>query len=151
MRIMDNKIKKTHDHKSWVISHTECPNCNFKFNFEHSKWGSPSAVRLGPNWIFICPNCKTKQNFLLKKGEEKGLPLIIDQSLSHFLIGALSGTVGFFVVLIVLYFAISTRRVSGVFIYGFLISLIVYLFYMIYLSSISRSSGRSYIINQGQK
>ena len=74
-------------HRSWVTSHTECPNCHYKFNFRHSKWGSASAVRVGPNWTFVCPNCRTKQSFLIKKGEEDGLPLIMDQSLSPFLIG----------------------------------------------------------------
>lgn len=90
---MGNRIR---NHKSWVTSHTECPNCNYKFNFRHSKWGSASAVRFGPNWTFICPNCKTKQSFLLKKGEESGLSLIMDQSLSPFLAGAVFGLVGFF-------------------------------------------------------
>lgn len=142
---MGNRIR---DHKSWVTSHTECPNCNYKFNFRHSKWGSASAVRFGPNWTFICPNCKTKQSFLLKKGEESGLSLIMDQSLSPFFAGAVFGLVGFFIVTIALYYGTSENTSSGVFIYGFIISLIVYAVYMIYLGIVSRSSGRSYIMGQ---
>ena len=142
---MGNRIR---DHKSWVTSHTECPNCNYKFNFRHSKWGSASAVRFGPNWTFICPNCKTKQSFLLKKGEESGLSLIMDQSLSPFLAGAVFGLVGFFIVTIALYYGTSENTSSGVFIYGFIISLIVYAVYMSYLGIVSRSSGRSYIMGQ---
>ncbi len=142
---------ESRDHRLWVTSHTECPNCHYKFNFRHSKWGSASAVRVGPNWIFTCPNCKTKQNFLIKKGEENGLPLIIDQSLSPFLTGALFGTLTLIIVMIVLYFATSGNTSSVVLIYGFVISLIVYAVYMIYLGFISRSSGRSYITDQGIK
>ncbi len=142
---MGNRIR---NHKSWVTSHTECPNCNYKFNFRHSKWGSASAVRFGPNWTFICPNCKTKQSFLLKKGEESGLSLIMDQSLSPFLAGAVFGLVGFFIVTIALYYGTSENTSSGVFIYGFIISLIVYAVYMSYLGIVSRSSGRSYIMGQ---
>ena len=138
-------------HRSWVTSHTECPNCHYKFNFRHSKWGSASAVRVGPNWTFICPNCKTKQSFLIKKGEEDGLPLIMDQSLSPFLIGALLGTIGVFIAVIALYFGTYRNTSSGVFIYGFVISLIVYVVYMIYLGFISRSSGRSNIMSQVQR
>ena len=48
-------------------------------------------------------------------------------------------------------FGTSGNTSSGVFIYGFVISLIVYVVYMIYLGFISRSSGRSSIISQGQK
>ena len=55
-------------HKSWVTSHTECPSCHYKFNFRHPKWGSASAVRVGPNWVFMCPNCRPKQDFLIRKG-----------------------------------------------------------------------------------
>ena len=139
------------DHRSWVTSHTECPNCHYKFNFRHSKWGSASAVRVGPNWTFICPNCKTKQSFLIKKGEEAGLPLIIDQSLSPFLTGALLGTTTLIIVMIALYFATSGNTSSVLLIYGFVISLIAYAVYMVYLGFISRSSGRSYISNQGIK
>ncbi len=142
---MGNRIR---NHKSWVTSHTECPNCNYKFNFRHSKWGSASAVRFGPNWTFICPNCKTKQSFLLKKGEESGLSLIMDQSLSPFLAGAVFGLVGVFIVTIALYYGTSENTSSGVFIYGFIISLIVYAVYMSYLGIVSRSSGRSYIMGQ---
>ena len=138
-------------HRSWVTSHTECPNCHYKFNFRHSKWGSASAVRVGPNWTFICPNCKTKQSFLIKKGEEAGLPLIIDQSLSPFLTGALLGTTTLIIVMIALYFATSGNTSSVLLIYGFVISLIAYAVYMVYLGFISRSSGRSYISNQGIK
>lgn len=139
------------DHRSWVTSHTECPNCHYKFNFRHSKWGSASAVRVGSNWIFTCPNCKTKQNFLIKKGEENGLPLIIDQSFSPFLTGALFGTTTLIIVMIALYFATSGNTSSVLLIYGFVISLIVYAVYMVYLGFISRSSGRSYITDQGIK
>lgn len=101
--------------------------------------------RTGPS---SCPNCKTKQSFLIKKGEEDGLPLIIDQSLLPFLIGALLGTIGVFIVVIALYFGTSRNTSSGVFIYGFVISLIVYIVYMIYLGFVSRSSGRSHIMSQ---
>ena len=142
---------ESRDHRSWVTSHTECPSCHYKFNFRHSKWGSASAVRVGPNWTFICPNCKTKQSFLIKKGEEAGLPLIIDQSLSPFLTGALLGTTTLIIVMIALYFATSGNTSSVLLIYGFVISLIVYAVYMVYLGFISRSSGRSYISNQGIK
>ena len=145
---MANKIR---DHRSWVTSHTECPNCHYKFNFRHSKWGSASAVRVGPNWTFICPQCRIKQSFLIKKGEEDGLPLIIDQSLSPFLLGTLFGTITFFIVMIALYFGTSGNENPGVFIYGFVISLIVYMAYMVYLGFISRSSGRTYIMSQGQR
>ena len=142
---------ESRDHRSWVTSHTECPSCHYKFNFRHSKWGSASAVRVGPNWTFICPNCKTKQSFLIKKGEEAGLPLIIDQSLSPFLTGALFGTITLIIVMIALYFATSGNTSSVLLIYGFVISLIVYAVYMVYLGFISRSSGRSYISTQGIK
>ena len=142
---------ESRDHRSWVTSHTECPSCHYKFNFRHSKWGSASAVRVGPNWTFICPNCKTKQSFLIKKGEEAGLPLIIDQSLSPFLKGALFGAITLIIVMIALYFATSGNTSSVLLIYGFVISLIVYAVYMVYLGFISRSSGRSYISNQGIK
>ena len=142
---------ESRDHRSWVTSHTECPSCHYKFNFRHSKWGSASAVRVGPNWTFICPNCKTKQSFLIKKGEEAGLPLIIDQSLSPFLTGALLGTTTLIIVMIALYFATSGNTSSVLLIYGFVISLIAYAVYMVYLGFISRSSGRSYISNQGIK
>jgi hypothetical protein len=142
---------ESRDHRSWVTSHTECPSCHYKFNFRHSKWGSASAVRVGPNWAFICPNCKTKQSFLIKKGEEAGLPLIIDQSLSPFLTGALFGTITLIIVMIALYFATSGNTSSVLLIYGFVISLIVYAVYMVYLGFISRSSGRSYISTQGIK
>ena len=142
---------ESRNHGSWVTSHTECPNCHYKFNFRHSKWGSASAVRVGSNWTFICPNCKTKQSFLIKKGEEDGLPLIMDQSLSPFLIGALLGTIGVFIVVVALYFWTSGNASSGVFIYGFVISFIVYVVYMIYLGFISRSSGRSHIMGQVQR
>ena len=142
---------ESRDHRSWVTSHTECPNCHYKFNFRHSKWGSASAVRVGSNWTLICPNCKTKESFLIKKGEEDGLPLIIDQSLSPFLIGALLGTIEVFIAVIALYFTTSRNTSSGVFIYGFVISLIVYVVYMIYLGFISRSSGRSNIMSQVQR
>jgi hypothetical protein len=145
--IMANKIR---DHRSWVTSHTECPNCHYKFNFRHSKWGSASAVRVGPNWTFICPHCRIKQSFLIKKGEEDGLPLIIDQSLSPFLLGTLFGTITFFIVMIALYFGTSGNEGSGVFINGFGISFIVYVAYIVYLGFISRSSGRSYIMGQVQ-
>ena len=142
---------ESRDHRSWVTSHTECPSCHYKFNFRHSKWGSASAVRVGPNWTFICPNCKTKQSFLIKKGEEAGLPLIIDQSLSPFLKGALFGAITLIIVMIALYFATSGNTSSVLLIYGFVISLIAYAVYMVYLGFISRSSGRSYISNQGIK
>ena len=142
---------ESRNHRSWVTSHTECPNCHYKFNFRHSKWGSASAVRVGPNWTFICPNCRNKQTFLIKKGEEDGLPLIMDQSLSPFLTGALFGTITLIIVMVALYFATSKNTSSGVFIYGFVISLIVYLVYMIYIGFISRSSARSHIMSQIQR
>ena len=141
-------LKRIKKEKVFVIT---CPNCHYKFNFRHSKWGSASAVRVGPNWTFICPNCKTKQSFLIKKGEEAGLPLIIDQSLSPFLTGALLGTTTLIIVMIALYFATSGNTSSVLLIYGFVISLIAYAVYMVYLGFISRSSGRSYISNQGIK
>ena len=142
---------ESRNHRSWVTSHTECPNCHYKFNFRHSKWGSASAVRVGPNWTFICPNCRNKQTFLIKKGEEDGLPLIMDQSLSPFLTGALFGTITLIIVMVALYFATSKNTSSGVFIYGFVISLIVYLVYMRYIGFISRSSARSHIMSQIQR
>ena len=80
-----------------------------------------------------------------------GLPLIIDQSLSHFLLGTLFGTITFFIVMSALYFGTSGNESSGVFIYGFVISLIVYVVYMIYLGFVFRSSGRTYIMSQGQR
>jgi len=138
-------------HRSWVTSHTECPDCHYEFNFRHSKWGSVSTVRLGPNWIFICPNCKTKQSFLLKKGEVEGLPLIMDQSFTPFLIGALAGTATFALVLGVLIFVTSGNPRSGLLIYGFAIDLTSYVAYMIWLGLINRSSGRSYIVSQAQR
>ncbi|MFG1389581.1 hypothetical protein [Acidiplasma aeolicum] len=140
--------KKIRDYKSWVTSHTECPNCHYRFNFRHSKWGSVSAVRVGSNWVFICPNCKTKQSFLLKKGEEEGLPLIIDMPLSSFLSEAFAGLVALVIVTIVLYYVASKNISSDVFIYGFAISIIAYIVYMIWLGFISRSSGRTYIMDQ---
>ena len=141
-------LKRIKKEKVFVIT---CPNCHYKFNFRHSKWGSASAARVGPNWTFICPNCRTKQTFLIKKGEEDGLPLIMDQSLSPFLTGALFGIITLIIVMVALYFAISKNTSSGVFIYGFVISLIVYLVYMIYIGFISRSSARSHIMSQIQR
>lgn len=139
------------DHKSWITSHTECPGCQKEFNFRHSKLGSVSAVRYGPNWTFACPYCKTRQNFLLKKGEVDGLPIIMDQSLSPFLTGAFAGTATIIIAMIALYFAVSGNTDSTVFSYGFALSLLVYLVYMIYLGFIARSSGRSYIKNHSAK
>ncbi len=75
----------------------------------------------------------------------------MDQSLSPFLIGALLGTIGVFIAVIALYFGTYRNTSSGVFIYGFVISLIVYVVYMIYLGFISRSSGRSNIMSQVQR
>ena len=112
--------------------------------------GLARAVRVGPNWTFICPHCRIKQSFLIKKGKEDGLPLIIDQSLSPFLLGTLFGTITFFIVMIALYFGTSGNEGSGVFINGFGISFIVYVAYIVYLGFISRSSGRSYIMGQVQ-
>ncbi len=81
----------------------------------------------------------TRQNFLIRKGEVDGLPLIMDQSLSSFLTGALAGTTTIFIVLIALYYGTSGNTSSMVFVYGIATSLIVYVVYMIYLEFISRS------------
>ena len=130
------------DHRSWVTSHTECPNCHYEFNFRDSKWGSVSAVRLGPNWIFICPNCKTKQSSLLKKGKVEGLELIIDRTFTPLPIRALSGTATFAIVLIVLIFATSGNPSSGLLVYGSAVNLTSYAAYIIWLGFIIRSSRR---------
>ena len=135
-------------HKSWVTSHTECPNCRAKFNFRHSKWGSVSAIRVGPDWIFVCPSCHTKQSFHLNKGEVEGLPLITDGSFSVFLIGTAAATITLIVSILGLYFATSRSSSPIILEIGFLISLIVYLVFMLYWGVFSRKSGRSNIHRQ---
>ena len=135
-------------HKSWVTSHTECPNCRAKFNFRHSKWGSVSAIRVGPDWIFDCPSCHTKQSFHLNKGEVEGLPLITDGSFSVFLIGTAAATITLIVSILGLYFATSRSSSPIILEIGFLISLIVYLVFMLYWGVFSRKSGRSNIHRQ---
>ena len=135
-------------HKSWVTSHTECPNCRAKFNFRHSKWGSVSAIRVGPDWIFVCPSCHTKQSFHLNKGEVEGLPLITDGSVSVFLIGTAAATITLIVSILGLYFATSRSSSPIILEIGFLISLIVYLVFMLYWGVFSRKSGRSNIHRQ---
>ena len=132
-------------HKSWVTSHTECPNCRAKFNFRHSKWGSVSAIRVGPDWIFVCPSCHTKQSFHLNKGEVEGLPLITDGSFSVFLIGTAAATITLIVSILGLYFATLRGSSPIILEIGFLISLIVYLVFMLYWGVFSRKSGRSNI------
>ena len=135
-------------HKSWVTSHTECPNCRAKFNFRHSKWGSVSAIRVGPDWIFVCPSCHTKQSFHLNKGEVEGLPLITDGSFSVFLIGTAAATITLIVSILGLYFATLRGSSPIILEIGFLISLIVYLVFMLYWGVFSRKSGRSNIHRQ---
>lgn len=138
----------TESHKSWVTSHTECPNCRAKFNFRHSKWGSVSAIRVGPDWIFFCPSCHTKQSFHLYKGEVEGLPLITNGSFSVFLIGTAVATITFIVSILGLYFATSRSSSPTILEIGFLLSLIVYLAFMLYWGVFSRKSGRSNIQRQ---
>ncbi|WP_156318729.1 MULTISPECIES: hypothetical protein [Acidiplasma] len=76
------------------------------------------------------------------------MPLIIDMPLSSFLSEAFAGLVALVIVTIVLYYVASKNISSDVFIYGFAISLIAYIVYMIWLGFISRSSGRTYIMDQ---
>jgi hypothetical protein len=135
-------------HNSWVTSHTECPNCRAKFNFRHSKWGSISAIRAGPDWIFVCPSCHTKQSFHLNKGEVEGLPLITDGSFSVFLIGTVAATITLLVSILALYFVTSRSGSPAILEIGFVPSLIVYLVFMLYWGVLMRKAGRSNIVRQ---
>ncbi len=139
---------ESRDHRSWVTSHTECPNCKAKFNFRHSKWGSVSAIRTGPDWIFVCPSCHTKQSFHLYKGEVEGLPLIIDGSFSAFLIGTIAATITLIVSILALYFVSSRSGNSLILDIGFAISLIVYLVFMLYWGVLARKVARVNLVRE---
>ena len=136
------------DHKSWVTSHTECPNCGAKFNFRHSKWGSVSAVRAGPDWIFICPSCHTKQSFHLYKGEVEGLPLINDGSFSKFLTGIIPATIALMVSILVLYFATSRSGSQIILEIGFVIFLVMYVVFMLYWGVFTRKVALANLVRQ---
>ena len=136
------------DHRSWVTSHTECPNCKAKFNFRHSKWGSVSAIRAGPDWTFVCPSCHTKQSFHLYKGEGAGLPLITDESFSKFLIGTIPATITLIVSILGLYFATSRNGSQVILEIGFAIFLVVYVVFMLYWGVLTRKVARANIVRQ---
>ncbi len=139
------------DHKSWVTSHTECPNCGAKFNFRHSKWGSYSAIRVGPDWIFICPSCHTKQSFHLYKGEVEGLPLINDVSFSKFFIGTVPATIALIVSILVLYFATSRSGSQIILEIDFVIFFVVYVVFMLYWGVLARKVARANLVRQWPK
>ena len=139
---------ESRDHRSWVTSHTECPNCKAKFNFRHSKWGSVSAIRAGPDWIFVCPSCHTKQSFHLNKGEVEGLPLINDGSFSVFFTGTIAASITLIVSILALYFATSRNGSPVILEIGVVVSLIVYLVFMLYWGVLTRKIGRSNILRQ---
>lgn len=79
------------------------------------------------------------------------MPLIMDQSLSPFLLGALAETAALVIALVTLYFGTSGDASSTVFVYGTAISFASYMTYMVYLGFASRSAGRSFILSQGRK
>ena len=141
-------VSESRDHKSWVTSHTECPNCGMKFNFRHAKWGSVSAIRVGPDWIFVCPSCHTKQSFHLYKGEVEGLPLINDGSFSTFYTGFILATITFIVSILALYFATSRNGSQIILEIGFFIFLVVYVVFMLSWGVLTRKAARANIVRQ---
>lgn len=129
-------------HRSWVTSHTECPECHYKFNFRHSKWGSVSAVRYGSTWTFICPGCHQTAPFLLLKESDSALPTIQDQGYSIFFTLLLTGSLGLVVSIIVLYFATYNSGYEDVFYVGFVILLVMFVGFSLYVGMLGRKSAR---------
>jgi len=135
----------TQGHRSWVTSHTECPNCHFRFNFRHSKWGSVSAVRYGSTWTFTCPNCHQKVPFLLKKGTDPELVTIDDQSFRTFFLMTFAGSITLVVAVMAIYFASSEDANSAFFLAGFITTIASFAIYMMWVAAIGRSAAKTNI------
>ena len=132
-------------HRSWVTSRTECPNCHFRFNFRHSKWGSVSAVRYGSTWTFACPSCHQKVPFLLKKGSDPELVTIDDQSFRSFFLMTLAGSITLVVAVVAIYFASSEGGNLMFFVPGFITAIASFAIYMMWIAAIGRSAAKTNI------
>ncbi len=76
-------------------SRVKCPNCQYEFNFIHSKWGSITAVRAFSVWIFKCPNCNQKENFDLSDHEyNPSIPTYVDPGFGKFFAFLIPLTIG---------------------------------------------------------
>lgn len=66
-------------------SKVKCPNCQFEFNFIHSKYGSITAVRAFNVQIFKCPRCNQKESFDLSDHEyDPSIPTYVDPGFGKF-------------------------------------------------------------------
>ncbi len=48
-----------------TTSIVECPHCHYKFNYEFIPGASFYSIRLGPQRLFRCPNCKHIHRFTI--------------------------------------------------------------------------------------
>lgn len=91
---------------SWKSHVAQCPSCGFRFIFTHSLFGAKGATRYGDTWIFICPNCHTRQAFIMSSGMEKDLSLYMIPGMPRLELRVIMGIVGITISIVLLFYGV---------------------------------------------